>query len=276
MIHMTIIPPVSKDIPMDKIVLGSSQARQRSTKVDRDDDLVHSIRKHGLISPVLVRRTEGGRYKLLIGQRRFRAHEMLNMSTIRAHVVDQHTSERDAKLLSMIENVARKDMKRADLIDAAQFLVDKCNSTSAVAEEIGLSTSTIRKYANIARLPEAIRADISNKLYTADHALKALQALGDDESAVDISMLREISSEMKKLSPQGKKKLIEVKKNEPGLPIGAAVEKAKRRTETHKIDLEVTDDQLERIGKYKKREEITNNEDATSELLDLGLNAADV
>ena len=198
------------------------------------------------------------------------------MSTIRAHVVDQHTDEREAKMLSLIENVARKDMKKADLVDAAQFFVDKCNSTRIVAEELGLSTSTIRKYVNIARLPEAIRVDISKKLYTADHALKALQALGDDESEVDINMLREISLEMKKLSPQGKKKLIEVKKKEPGLPIGAAVEKAKKRTETHKIDLEVTDDQLERMGEYKKREEITKNEDAASELLDLGLNAADV
>ena len=276
MTHMAIIPSVSKDIPLDKIVMGSSQARQRSTKVDQDDDLVRSIRKHGLINPVLVRPTEDEKYELLVGQRRFRAHEILERPTIKAQVMDQHTDEYDAKMLSLIENVARKDMKKADLVDAVQFFMDRYNSTSVVAEELGLSTNTVRKYINIARLPEAIQADISKKLYTVDHALKALRALGDDESTVDIGMLREISSEMKKLSPQGKKKLIEIKKREPNLPLPTAVEKAKKRTETHKIDLRVTDDQLERISRYKKREEIAADEDAASELLDLGLNTADV
>lgn len=273
---MKLIPSNSQDIPLDKIVLGSSQARQRDTKVDPDDDLVRSIQKHGLFSPVVVKQLEDGKYELLIGQRRLRAHEILKQPTIKAYVVAQHIDDYTAKMLSLNENVARKGMKKADLVDAVQFFMEKYNSTGVVAEELGLSPGTVRRYLNAARLPEEIREDIHNKTYKLDHALKALQALGDDESTVDVNMLRDTALEMKKLSPQGQKKFVEIKKREPESSLSAVAEKAKQRTETHQIDLKVTDDQLERIGTYKKREEITEDGDAASELIDLGLDAADV
>ena len=270
------IPSVSEDIPLDKIVLDTSQARQRDTTVEPDDDLVRNIRKHGLISPIVVRRLESGQYQLLIGQRRFRAHEVLKLPTIRAHVVDQYINEYDAKMISLVENVARKDMKKADLMDAVQFFMERYHSTLVVAEELGLHPNTVRKYIHAARLPEEILADVRKNEYKLGNALKALQALGNDETSVDVSMLREIALEMEKLSPQGKKKFIEIKKREPESPPSVVATKAKQRAETHKIDLRVTDDQLERIGAYKKREEITRDEDAASELVDLGLDAADV
>ena len=270
------IPSVSEDIPLDRIVLDTSQARQRDTTVEPDDDLVHSIRKHGLISPIVVRRLENGQYQLLIGQRRFRAHEVLELQTIRAHVVDQSIDEYAAKTLSLIENVARKDMKNADLVDAVQFFMEKYHSTAVVAEELGLHPNTVRKYIHAARLPQGILADVRQNKYKLGNALKALQALGNDETSVDEGMLREVALEIEKLSPQGKKKFIEIKKREPESAPSAVAAKAKQRTETHEIMWSFTDDQLERIGAYKRRKELTNDAEAVSELLDLGLDAADV
>lgn len=270
------IPSVSEDIPLDRIVLDTSQARQRDTAVEPDDDLVCSIRKHGLISPIVVRRSEGGQYRMLTGQRRFRAHEVLKLPTIKARVVDQSMNEHAAKTFSLIENVARKDVKKADLVDAVQFFMEKYHSTAAVAEELGLHPDTVRKYINAARLPGEILADVRQNKYKLGDALKALQALGNDETSVDVAMLRETALEMEKLSTQGKKKFAEIKKREPESAPSAVAAKAKRRAEAHKIDLRVTDDQLERISAYKKREEMAGDEDAASELLDLGLDAADV
>lgn len=270
------IPSVSEDIPLDKIVLDTGQARQRDTTVEPDDDLVCSIRKHGLISPIVVRRLESGQYQLLIGQRRFRAHEVLKLPTIRAHVVDQSIDKHTAKMFSLIENVARKDMKKADLVDAVQFFMEKYNSTAVVAEELGLHPNTVRKHINAARLPEGILADVRQNKYKLGNALKALQALGNDETSVDADMLRETALEMEKLSPQSKKKFIEIKKREPESTPSVVAAKAKQRTETHEITWLVTDDQLERIGVYKRRAELKNDAEAASELLDLGLEAADV
>ena len=273
---MAIIPSTAKNIPLDKITIGTSQARQRDTKVASDDDLVLSIRKHGLISPVVVKRMPKDQYELLIGQRRYRAHEHLKIPDIKAYVVDQDMDESTAKTLSIIENVARKDMKNADLVDAVEYFMEKYNSTGTVAEELGLSPATVRKYIHASRLPLEIREDVRNKKYRMGHALKALKALGDDETTVDTSMLQETALEMKKLSPQGQDKLVEIKRREPDSTLPRAVKKAKQRSSTHVMHLEFTDDQHERIGRYKERKEIETKEFAAVELVDLGLNTADV
>ena len=267
---------VLEDIPLDKISMSTSQARQRDTKVEPDDDLVRSIQKHGLLSPVTVRLLEDGRYDLVIGQRRFLAHNILKLPTIKAHVLDQSVDQHTAKMFSLIENVARKDMKQADLMDAVQFFADKYGSTQTVADELGLSPSTVRKYMRAARLPPEIFQDTNAKKYSIDNALKALQALGDDESTVDTETLRETAIEMQKLSLPSRKKYIKIKQREPDLSSSEVAAKAKRQEETHTIKLIVTDDQLERIGVYQEREKISKDEDAASELLDLGLDAAEV
>ncbi len=274
---MATIPSTSQDIPLDKIVMSTSQARQRDTKVEPDDDLVLSIRKHGLISPVVVKQVpDNDQYELLIGQRRYRAHVHLKLPTIKAYVVGQDMNESNAKMLSIIENVARKDMKNADLVDAVEYFMDKYNSTSDVAEELGLHPNTIRKYVNAARLPQEIREDVRNKNYRLGHALKALKALGDDETAVDTGMLRETALEMKKLSPQGRDKFVEIKEREPDSTPQQAAEKARQRTSVNIMQLHFTDDQGERIDRYKKRQDIEKDEEAVVELVDIGLDTADV
>lgn len=270
------MPSVLEDIPLDKISMSTSQARQRDTKVEPDDDLVRSIQKHGLISPVIVRLLEDGRYDLVIGQRRFWAHKILELPTIRAHVLDQSVDQHTAKMLSLIENVARKDMKPADLMDTVQFFADKYGSTQIVAEELGLSQNTVRKYMRAARLPSEILQDTNANKYSIGNALKALQALGDDESTVDTNTLRETAIEMQKLSPPSRKKYIKIKQREPNLSSSEVATRAKRQEEKHEIKLIVTDDQLERIGVYREQEKIPKDEDAASELLDLGLDAAEV
>ncbi len=252
-------------------MIGPAHARQRDTSVRRGDDLVSNIRKHGLISPVLARETGDGRYELLAGQRRFRAHEILGRRSIRARILDRRTSEHDARLLSLADHITRKGVGGADLADAVQFFVHEYGSTGATAEKLGLSAATIRRYAGAAMLPKAVRDDVSAKLYTADHALTALQALGGDESTVDVQMLRETAKEMENLSPQVGRKLAAVRRREPGLPPGAAAEKARRMTGIGRISLPVTNEQLERVGEYKKRRGMADDADAVAELLDLGL-----
>ena len=273
---MLLLPTNTESIPLDMIEISTSQARQRNTKVEEDDDLVISIKKHGLISPIVVKRLEGGRYELLVGQRRFRAYEILKKDTIQAYVINNNIDEFDAKKLSFIENAARKDMKRADYVDTVQIFMDKYNSTQTVAEELGLHVNTVRKYINIGRLPTEIQQDIHDKKYSVVNAIKALKALGDDESTVDIEMLRETAIEMRRLSPPAQKKFIEIKKKEPDTSSAEIAKKATERTETHQVMIEFTNDQMTRIDVFKKNEDIETDKEAVSDLVDRGLDAADV
>ena len=272
---MGIIPDVTTHISLSEIILGSSQARQRDTKVDEDDDLVHSIRKDGLHSPVVVKKIDEHKYELLSGQRRFRAHEILKKSTIKAYVVEKNIDEFEAKKLSFIENAARKDMKQADYVDTIQIFMDRYNNTKTVAEELGMSIPTIRKYLAVGRLPEDVKTQVREKKITAANAIKALDALGGDETNVDLADLLETAQELQKLSPQSRKKMIQIKKHEPKLSAAEAREKAKKHIELNKFTIEVTDDQLTRIDKFKETNEINNTEDAAVELIDRGLNSAE-
>ncbi len=273
---MSLLPTNTENIHLDKIDISTSQARQRDTKVDKGDDLVISIKKHGLISPIVVKRLEGGRYELLVGQRRFRAHEILEKPTIRTYVVDKNVSEYDAKKLSLIENAARKDMKRADYVDTIQMFMEKYDSTKTVAEELGLSVPTVRKYINFGRLPPEIQNDVRGRKYSSDHAMKALKALGDDEFTVDAELLRATAIEMKSLSPPAQKKYIDINKKEPNTPPPDISKKAKKRTEVHQVMVEFTNDQQARIDDFKNKEAIETDGEAVSNLVDRGLDAADV
>ena len=264
------------EVNMNKISTGTSQARQRDIEVTKDDDLVISIEKNGLLSPIIVKRINGENFEVVVGQRRFLAHKVLGKPTIKACILEGDVSELAAKRISLIENLARKDMKHADYVDTVQWFMNQYNNTNTVAEELGISPITVRKYLTIGRLPNEIKNDIEQNKYRAAHALKALDALGGDETTVDVDNLRETSMLIKELSPQARKKFAEIKRHEPGASSKDVAEKAKRRIELHKFTVDIATDQYERIGAFQDREKIETPQRAAIELIDLGLEAADV
>ncbi len=272
---MDLLPDHTTHIPLSEITMGKSQARQRNTKVDEDDDLVHSIRKDGLHNPIVVKKTDEHQFELLSGQRRFRVHEMLQKPTIKAYVVEKDIDEFEAKKISFVENAARRDMKHADYVDTIQIFMNKYNNTRTVAEELGMSVNTVRKYLTIGRLPEAVQAQVQNKKITADNAIKALDALGGDETNVDEAVLLETAQEMQKLAPQSRKKMIKIKQNEPNLSAADAANKAKKSTQLNRFTIEVPYEQLTRIDRFKQIKEISKTEEAAIELIDRGLDSAE-
>ena len=264
------------EISLDEITLSERQARQRDTTVDKNDDLVHSIKRDGLINPVVVKKLSNGKYDLISGQRRYYAHAILHRNVIDAYVVDGDVDELEAKRISLVENAARKDMKRADYVDTIQMFMDKYNSTTTVAEEVGLSVPTVRKYLTIGRLPKNIREAVTSGSVTAANAIKALDTLGGDETTVDQSVLLETAQIMQGLTPAERDRFAHIKKNEPNMPLDRAVKKTKRERAVNQFTIEITDDLLSKIDKFKDRVEIRKTEDAAIELISIGLGAAEV
>ena len=264
------------EVELEKISVGASQARQRDTKVELDDDLIHSIRKNGLLFPIILKTLDGGNYELVVGQRRFRAHQLLELPTIKARLIIGNIDDFESKKISLIENTARKEMKRADLVDTLQYFMDKYDSTSIVAEETGLSISTVRKYLRIGRFPPNVLEKIKDENISIDNAIKALDALGGDETNVDKDKLLETAQEIQKLSPVIRKKFVEIKKHEPDSSTSDVSAKAKQQTTSIEITIESSEDQMSRIKKFKDKEVITSDADAVSTLVDVGLDASDV
>ena len=272
---MTILPNSVEDIPLDQITTSEHQSRQRTEPMNEDDDLVHSIRKIGLLSPVIVRKIEQDKYELLAGQRRYQAHDILNKSTIRACVIKETLDKFETKRISLIENIARKDMKHADYVDSIKFFMDEYGKPKTVAEELGLPISTVYKYLRRDRLPISVRKEVDDGVINLDDAIKAMGVFGE-ESNPDEDKIIEISKQMKNMVGPSKIKLQDILKKKPDLTIADASDMAKERTRIDKITIIVTDDQLTRINRFKDSKGIEKTEDAAGELVDLGLESADV
>src|SRR5207244_5520739 len=103
------------------------------------------IERHGLQQPIVVQRVPGGKYEILIGQRRYLAYKQLRRKKIRAKII----ATRDplaAKILSYSENVQRRDLAPRDKAEVCTYLLNELGSIRAVADEIGVSEQTVRKW----------------------------------------------------------------------------------------------------------------------------------
>ena len=101
-----------EDIPLDNLEIGTSQVRLSDVGEDIDE-LVDSIRKVGLLEPIVVAPPgPSGKYEIILGQRRYLAHRLLRAETIMAGILDKRVEEIEAKVLSVTENLVRRDLNR--------------------------------------------------------------------------------------------------------------------------------------------------------------------
>ena len=143
-----------KEIPLKDLVIGKGQVRLRDVNKDVTE-LADSIRKIGLLEPIVVCPADKpGKYEIITGQRRFLAHQELKKETILAAVLDEKVDETTAKVLSISENLVRRDLNRRDLIDACRAAMrgESFLYPNAV-------TALVREYLEQARRGEAAPED---------------------------------------------------------------------------------------------------------------------
>jgi ParB family transcriptional regulator, chromosome partitioning protein len=147
------------DIALDKLFVSALNARKDLQVGQEDsniDDLASSIRQHGLLSPLIVRRVVDGRYEVIAGQRRLLACRKAEVDPVSC-LVRNDLGDADAATLSLVENVHRADMHPLDKAHALRALYDHYQSYERVAKEAGCSVSTVRKYIQLLTLPEPLQ-----------------------------------------------------------------------------------------------------------------------
>lgn len=133
-----------------------------------------SIRECGLLSPVLVRRVSLNRYELIAGARRFVAVKALNETHIDAFVLGAF--DRDAALLSLMENVQREALSFFDEARALSRLLDEHGfSRDELSRLLGMSASTLSNKLRLLRLPDEIKKRILETDLTERHARALLK-----------------------------------------------------------------------------------------------------
>ena len=141
-------------------------------------ELAASIKKHGMIMPIVVNNAENGRYMIIAGERRFRAAKMAGLT--RVPVVVREYSEREIKEISLIENLQREDLNPIEAANAMKQLMDEYRLTQEeLAERIGKSRPAVTNTLRLLSLSPEVIALVSSGRLSAGHA-RALVTLPED------------------------------------------------------------------------------------------------
>jgi ParB family transcriptional regulator, chromosome partitioning protein len=164
--------------PLEKIIPQKGQPRQHFD-AQKIEELAQSIREHGLVEPLVVRRVPGGgdKLELVAGERRWRALQKAGLRE--ALVVVKDVSAKDAFELALIENVQREDLNPIELAEAFERLVREHGYTQeALAARLGKDRTSIANGMRLLKLPARVRAKVVAGELTEGHA-RALLGAGD-------------------------------------------------------------------------------------------------
>ncbi len=141
---------------------------------DKLEELSVSIKNNGIIQPILVR-PDGDQYKIIFGERRFRACKLLNLKTIPAMV--ETVKDEKAHVIALIENIQREGLNAIEEGEAYKKLIDEGHLTQeALAKKIGKSRSSIANLMRLLKLPQQVQQLLIEKKLSMGH-LRCLLSL---------------------------------------------------------------------------------------------------
>jgi ParB family chromosome partitioning protein len=170
--------PELLELPVDAIHPNARQPRKRFD-AEAGSGLTESVRRQGVIQPLLVRPRASGGYEIVAGERRWRAAREAGHATIPAVVRD--ADDRDTLLLGLIENVAREQLTPVEEARAYAVLLDEFGfALGEVAERVGRSKPSVSNRVRLLDLPDDVLGMVERGQLTEGHA-RAVLAVPDHE-----------------------------------------------------------------------------------------------
>ncbi len=166
-------------IPLSEIVPNEEQPRRFFSPEDLED-LVSSIKEHGVLQPITVMEKEDGGYEIIAGERRFRASQRAGVATIPALV---RTVTKQEKLeLALIENIQRQNLNPIEEAFAYQRLMEQFHLTQEqVSQKVGKSRPVIANTVRLLDLPEKIQAALMDGTLSSGKARAILSLRSEQE-----------------------------------------------------------------------------------------------
>jgi ParB family chromosome partitioning protein len=147
-------------------------------------DLCDSIRTHGFLQPILVRRVDDG-YQVIAGERRLRAAQMAGWERVPVQVRD--VPDRQMAELAIVENVQRKDLNAIEKAASFKRYMDEYQCTQEeLAGRVNIDRSTVSNLLRLLELPQSVKEMVERGDLSAGHA-RALLPLGDDHEQLEFA-----------------------------------------------------------------------------------------
>lgn len=171
-------------IPLTHILPNRFQPRQ--TFDDQDlKELADSIKQHGILQPILLRRKGDGRYELIAGERRFRAAKLAKLSALPA--VIRHSKDEESTILALVENIQRADLNPIEEAKAYRRMRDEFGLTQeAVADRVGRDRASVANISRILSLPSDVQDMVASHQLTLGHA-KVILGLKNAASQLSVA-----------------------------------------------------------------------------------------
>lgn len=166
-------------IPVDKLQPGRHQPRQNFDPTALQE-LAASIKRHGVVQPLVVTPEKDGHYGLVAGERRWRAAQAAGLKEVPAIV--RQRQELEQLEIALIENVQRVDLSPLEQAVSIERLHEQFNlGYDDIAQRLGKATSTVNNTVRLLQLPESARDALAAKKITEGHARAILSLKGDAE-----------------------------------------------------------------------------------------------
>ena len=182
----TTTPEAEGNLPSKIQVHKIKRNRHQPRKVFKEDEikqLAESIRENGQIAPIVVRKIDDN-YELIVGERRWRATQLLKKETINAVVIE--ADEKTSAVLSIVENVQREDLNSMEEAEALDRLIKEFDmSHEDVAKYISKSRTHVTNIIRLNDLSDFVKEQLRENNISMGHA-RAVITLSDDEQSTII------------------------------------------------------------------------------------------
>lgn len=192
-------------VAVDKLIPGEFQPRQNFRK-EALEELAQSIKSHGILQPITVRKTaQGSKFEIIAGERRWRAAQLAGLHEV--PVLIKTYSDKDSLELAIIENVQREDLDPIEEAEGYSRLAKEFQlSQQQIAEKVGRERATVANAMRLLSLPQEVKRMIQDQEIAVGHA-KILLAVTDSTKLLNLA--RQVSRD--KISVRKLEKLIQEK-----------------------------------------------------------------
>ena len=211
---------------------------------EKIQELAQSIKKNGLIQPIIVRKSPVLGYEILAGERRYRASIAAGLSEI--PVIIKQLSDQDMMLHSIIENLQRENLNPIEEAKAYQSLIDKGFTHTEIAEKMGKSRPYITNLVRLLGLPKHILTEVESGKLSQAHARLLIQLSSDRQDTLlnriqtenlSVRQVEQILQKMKKSSKKEKDHFVKDEEQKLKKILGLDVQISLQKKDSGKISI---------------------------------------
>jgi ParB/RepB/Spo0J family partition protein len=196
-------------VPLDKIEIGDLNVRSLKDAHKDLEPLTESIRRRGLIHPVVLLPKDDG-FEIVVGQRRYLAVKELGGKTIPALIMSP-VKPHEGKILSAMENLQRRELTFKDKVEAAEYLYDHFGGDyKRVAHELGIKNASAADLLAKRLVPPAVREMVEKREINPKEAMRAVKAAYPNENKIV-----ELAKQLPKLTKEEQDRIVDVATAKP-------------------------------------------------------------